>query len=291
MKHRKLFLPFTDTNCSGFCNSLCPQYCLSPPPPPPFTAEKNSNSNSTQNHHHLSPYAIVLGSFLAGFFLLACYYVIIARFCGGWSRRNNNGSESGNSDEEFIDENRFHHPVWFKEPVGLQQSVINSISVEKYQKGEKLIEGTECSVCLNEFQEEEMLRLLPKCNHAFHIPCIDTWLRSHINCPLCRAGIVFEVRNSGDISGISGTGIENDEIRGEERNVSGGGTGDDVLNGKGKLIRSISMDSYTQIRVLEDGWKLDCSLKCSSSVSMKRSFSCNGRFLPSNCDRSEIFPL
>lgn len=52
------------------------------------------------------------------------------------------------------------------------------------------MEGTECSVCLNEFQEDETLRLLPKCNHAFHIPCIDTWLRSHTNCPLCRAGIM-----------------------------------------------------------------------------------------------------
>nr|GMC81283.1 RING-H2 finger protein ATL54 [Ipomoea batatas] len=59
-----------------------------------------------------------------------------------------------------------------------------------YKRGEGLVEGTECAVCLNEFQDDETLRLLPKCNHAFHIPCIDTWLRSHTNCPLCRAGIV-----------------------------------------------------------------------------------------------------
>ncbi|KAL6952752.1 RING-type E3 ubiquitin transferase [Sarracenia purpurea var. burkii] len=51
-------------------------------------------------------------------------------------------------------------------------------------------QSTECSVCLNEFQEDETLRLLPKCNHAFHLPCIDTWLRSHTNCPMCRADII-----------------------------------------------------------------------------------------------------
>lgn len=74
--------------------------------------------------------------------------------------------------------------------MGLQQSVINAITVCRYKRGEGLIEGTECSVCLNEFHEGQTLRLLPKCNHAFHIPCIDTWLRSHTNCPLCRSGIV-----------------------------------------------------------------------------------------------------
>ncbi|KAF1865942.1 hypothetical protein Lal_00041723 [Lupinus albus] len=36
----------------------------------------------------------------------------------------------------------------------------------------------------------EILRLLPKCHHAFHLPCIDTWLASHTNCPMCRAPIV-----------------------------------------------------------------------------------------------------
>ncbi|CAL1395531.1 unnamed protein product [Linum trigynum] len=53
-----------------------------------------------------------------------------------------------------------------------------------------------CSVCLSEFEEGESLRLLPKCSHAFHIPCIDTWLRSHKNCPLCRAPIVAADANS-----------------------------------------------------------------------------------------------
>ncbi|KAK9169058.1 hypothetical protein Syun_001198 [Stephania yunnanensis] len=40
---------------------------------------------------------------------------------------------------------------------------------------------------LHLFQEEKNLRMLPKCSHAFYLPCIDTWLKSHSNCPLFRA--------------------------------------------------------------------------------------------------------
>ncbi|OIV96193.1 hypothetical protein TanjilG_14870 [Lupinus angustifolius] len=82
------------------------------------------------------------------------------------------------------------HPIWYIRTNGLHESIISAITVCKYKKGEGLIEGTECSVCLSEFQEDESLRLLPKCHHAFHLPCIDTWLASHTNCPMCRAPIV-----------------------------------------------------------------------------------------------------
>ncbi|XP_022132635.1 E3 ubiquitin-protein ligase RING1-like [Momordica charantia] len=82
------------------------------------------------------------------------------------------------------------HHVWYIHTVGLQQSVIDSITMFKYRKEEKLTDGADCSICLGEFQEDESLRLLPKCSHAFHLPCIDTWLRSHKNCPLCRAPVV-----------------------------------------------------------------------------------------------------
>lgn len=54
---------------------------------------------------------------------------------------------------------------------------------------------TECSVCLSEFEDGKNLQLLPKCSHAFHVPCIDTWLRSHKNRPLCCTPIVKEARN------------------------------------------------------------------------------------------------
>lgn len=116
---------------------------------------------------------------------IKCY----ADWCG-WRGNGSRSSQSESSEEELFHENQVDHPVWLITTVGLKQSIIDSITACKFRKDEGLIEGTDCSVCLNEFQEDETLRLLPKCNHAFHIPCIDTWLRSHINCPLCRADIV-----------------------------------------------------------------------------------------------------
>ncbi|KAM5575534.1 RING-H2 finger protein ATL34 [Rosa sericea] len=51
-------------------------------------------------------------------------------------------------------------------------------------------DSLECAVCLNEFQDDETLRLIPKCDHVFHPDCIDTWLISHSTCPVCRAYLV-----------------------------------------------------------------------------------------------------
>ena len=45
---------------------------------------------------------------------------------------------------------------------------------------------TECVICLSEFVPGERLRFLPKCNHGFHVRCIDKWLKSHSSCPKCR---------------------------------------------------------------------------------------------------------
>ena len=62
------------------------------------------------------------------------------------------------------------------------------------------VDGSDCAVCLGEFQDKEMLRLLPKCNHAFHVSCIDTWLQSHVNCPICRSMIVDPPQNSSTLN-------------------------------------------------------------------------------------------
>lgn len=137
--------------------------------------------------------------------------MIKAKCFANWCGRRDNGSQSEVSDQEFLDENHVDHPVWFITSAGLQQSIINSITVCKYRRGDGLIEGTECSVCLNEFREGETLRLLPKCSHAFHIPCIDTWLRSHTNCPLCRAGIVSNnVRPEAAVSNWASTELNSE---------------------------------------------------------------------------------
>ncbi|KAI3474083.1 hypothetical protein Pfo_028871 [Paulownia fortunei] len=47
----------------------------------------------------------------------------------------------------------------------------------------------QCPVCLSVFAEGEEIRRLNACNHAFHAACVDMWLYSHSNCPVCRAAV------------------------------------------------------------------------------------------------------
>ncbi|KZV41620.1 ring finger protein [Dorcoceras hygrometricum] len=48
------------------------------------------------------------------------------------------------------------------------------------------MEDAQCSICLAEYEEKEVLRIMPKCGHTFHLSCIDMWLRKQLTCPICR---------------------------------------------------------------------------------------------------------
>ncbi|KAK9743056.1 hypothetical protein RND81_03G214100 [Saponaria officinalis] len=43
-----------------------------------------------------------------------------------------------------------------------------------------------CSICLCEYKEGEMLRMMPDCRHYFHLYCLDAWLKLNGSCPVCR---------------------------------------------------------------------------------------------------------
>lgn len=69
---------------------------------------------------------------------------------------------------------------------GIDQAVIESLPIFRFGSLSGQKEGLECAVCLDKFEQTEILRLLPKCKHAFHVECVDTWLDAHSTCPLCR---------------------------------------------------------------------------------------------------------
>ncbi|CAI9781648.1 unnamed protein product [Fraxinus pennsylvanica] len=170
--------PYSYKDCSqGICSMYCPQWCyiIFPPPPPPPPSDDDSRTP-------FSPLVIAIIGIVASAFMLVSYYTIVTGYC----RRRSNPSASEELDEIRDETNR---DQWQVTSHGLDEALINTITVFKYNKGDGLIDGTECSVCLSEFEENESLRLLPKCSHAFHLPCVDTWLKSHANCPLCRASV------------------------------------------------------------------------------------------------------
>ncbi|KAL5818701.1 hypothetical protein ACOSQ4_022543 [Xanthoceras sorbifolium] len=70
---------------------------------------------------------------------------------------------------------------------GIKQKALKTFPVVKYSADLELLGlDTECVICLSEFAPGERVRVLPKCNHGFHVRCIDKWLRSHSSCPKCR---------------------------------------------------------------------------------------------------------
>ncbi|XP_039188452.1 RING finger protein 215 [Crotalus tigris] len=46
-----------------------------------------------------------------------------------------------------------------------------------------------CAICLDQFQKNQCLRVLP-CLHEFHQDCVDPWLLLQQTCPLCKHNIL-----------------------------------------------------------------------------------------------------
>ncbi|CAN0384849.1 unnamed protein product [Ascophyllum nodosum] len=46
-------------------------------------------------------------------------------------------------------------------------------------------EDESCAICLVDYSQQDELRKLP-CDHAFHKPCVDSWLLVNASCPNCR---------------------------------------------------------------------------------------------------------
>ena len=46
-----------------------------------------------------------------------------------------------------------------------------------------------CVICLERYQKNDKIVTL-KCNHIFHIECIEEWFKSKKSCPLCRLSLL-----------------------------------------------------------------------------------------------------
>lgn len=85
---------------------------------------------------------------------------------------------------------------------GLDPSILRSIKVIQFSSEEAQL-GLECSVCLSQVSEGDKARFLPKCNHGFHMQCIDIWFHSHSTCPLCRNVVTISPEAAAVDDGVS----------------------------------------------------------------------------------------
>lgn len=103
---------------------------------------------------------------------------------------------------------------------GINKELLNTFPIIFYSTIKDLKTGKgplECAVCLTDFKDQDTLRLLPKCNHVFHPQCIDSWLASHVTCPVCRANLN---QDSCQVAITIPTHLTNDEEGSETRGES-----------------------------------------------------------------------
>ncbi|CAK9202594.1 unnamed protein product [Sphagnum troendelagicum] len=85
---------------------------------------------------------------------------------------------------------------------GLEKDQIQALPVITFGTVKFPVEGygsiDDCVVCLSDYQKGEQVRLLPLCKHYFHVACIDTWLSTHISCPVCRHSVLQQQQSPAD---------------------------------------------------------------------------------------------
>ncbi|CAL9062245.1 unnamed protein product [Musa banksii] len=168
-----------------------PPWCPPTPPPSPLPPLYTDD----QHDRRLANLLMIGAAVIAAVLLLSItYYAVLRRRRCRFPLRvaaTGPASIGDDDDDGFVDDGEPFHHVWYIRTVGLDESTIGSIAVEEYRASDGILDGvSDCSVCLSEFHDGERVRLLPRCGHAFHVSCIDTWLRAHVNCPLCRVRIV-----------------------------------------------------------------------------------------------------
>ena len=70
---------------------------------------------------------------------------------------------------------------------GLTKNQFDKLPDVEYDK-DKYSENYQCIICMEEFEKNEIVKLLP-CEHIFHKNCIKQWLLKQKTCPFCKAEI------------------------------------------------------------------------------------------------------
>ncbi|KAL2549744.1 RING-H2 finger protein ATL66 [Forsythia ovata] len=69
-------------------------------------------------------------------------------------------------------------------PQGLDPITINNLPTVLCKGNSS---ESECCICLGIFLDGDTVKVLPQCDHRFHLECVDNWLMTQSSCPLCRA--------------------------------------------------------------------------------------------------------
>ncbi|KAH0456312.1 hypothetical protein IEQ34_014219 [Dendrobium chrysotoxum] len=129
-----------------------------------------SSSTTTSIEYHSPIGFTVLVSVVALFII--CSFVVFAQNC--FANQHHDAATATPAYPQVS--------VAVPPPPGLDAAAVAALPVVRYNGGG----GEGCAVCLVEYGEKEMVKVIPGCGHGFHSECIDTWLIWRGSCPVCR---------------------------------------------------------------------------------------------------------
>ncbi|GJM87225.1 hypothetical protein PR202_ga03159 [Eleusine coracana subsp. coracana] len=228
---------------------------MSPPDSPP-----SSSSTTLDNvQNKISPSIVFVVAILAIVFFVCGLLHLLVRHLLRLHRRRR-AREEAESVTAFQGQLQ---QLFHLHDAGVDQAFIDALPVFLYrnvvgshgEEGKKEKEPFDCAVCLCEFSPDDELRLLPKCSHAFHLECIDTWLLSHSTCPLCRRSLlaaelaptcspvvmVLESQSSRDMAAPAARAVDDDDD-------AGTGTGE-LVNGGGAFEEQGAEEEVVEVKL------------------------------------------
>lgn len=147
------------------------------PESPPFT------TNTIRSPPGSRDYLFVVGFFFTTLLLFLITYVCCT------CKRSRSPPPSDTADEDADN----HHLIRFSR--GLDDDVLVTFPTSVYSEtimrqkfdtsGTVANSAAGCAICLADYIPADVVRILPKCGHLFHVCCIDTWLKAHPTCPVC----------------------------------------------------------------------------------------------------------
>ncbi|GJY81857.1 RING-H2 finger protein ATL63-like protein [Tanacetum coccineum] len=174
----------------------------SPPPPPPYSGDTTPSSLARIIRTTLSyDTNLMLAAIIS--LLLVILFILLLHLYTRWFLNHARTRSHTSATMPHVLQTRLHHRFTIIDTsdhlstkLGLPFDIIKSLPLFVYKlhnddgNDNKLNDrALECAICLCLFEDNEIGRKLPGCNHAFHVECIDMWLHSHSTCPICRSSI------------------------------------------------------------------------------------------------------
>ncbi|CAM0952768.1 unnamed protein product [Alopecurus aequalis] len=127
---------------------------------------------------------LVLRSFAAGRLLRGCVFPVISGALDAQmdALRYQPHNYTGARDDDPLEPSA---PVMAARRAAVESLPVTTLTRETATVGQQ----TTCPICLHEFQAGDSARRLPACGHVFHVACVDSWLLSKPQCPMCRHAV------------------------------------------------------------------------------------------------------